>query len=228
MAGLLGAGGAGAWATRRVGPTLHHAGDVDVPAGDMPRAATEPVEGATPLEDEGGAPAAPALTSSFTKVGPPTRSSYTVSGTLRQRPADAVGARPEAGATATTPVLDIAADGKWPAHVQVTVRPGGRAPGAGRQGRRQPRVASGTSGTASRRQSRPTRTATSPRIVTAFANAHGKIRAKPTRPAKAKAEFDRIAAQADTDNAAFDAKTDHGRNAGRNINPNIDEVTKVP
>ena len=224
VAGLLGAGGGGARATRRVGPTLHHAGDVDVPAGDMPRAATEPLEGATPLEDEGGAPAAPALTSSFTKVGPPTRSSYTVSGTLRQA-ANAVAARPEAGATVTTPVLDIAADSKWPTHVQVTVGQAVELPewdgkAAATQNQRnewdrfKAAITAHEDGHVAKDQA-------------AFANAHVKIKAKPTRPAGEK-EFDTIVAQADTDNDAFDAKTDHGRNAGTNINPNIDEVTKVP
>jgi hypothetical protein len=224
VAGLLGAREGGARATRRLAPTLHHAGDVDVPAGDVPRAATEPAEGTTPLGDEGGAPAAPALTSSFTKVGPPTRSSYTVSGTLRQA-ADAVAARPEAGATVTSPVLDIAADSKWPTHVQVTVGQAVELPewdgkAAATQNQRnewdrfKAAITAHEDGHVAKDQA-------------AFANAHVKIKAKPTRPAGEK-EFDRIVAQADTDNDAFDAKTDHGRNAGTNINPNIDEVTKVP
>jgi hypothetical protein len=63
--------------------------------------------------------------------------------------------------------------------------------------------------------------------VKAFAGAHTKILAKPTI-AESNAEFDRIAAQATTDNDAYDTANDHGRNAGTTLNPNIDEVTKVP
>jgi hypothetical protein len=62
--------------------------------------------------------------------------------------------------------------------------------------------------------------------VTAWTGAHAKIRGK--APADGDAEYDRIDKQAIADNAAFDTSNDHGRKAGTNINPNIDEVTKVP
>ena len=60
---------------------------------------------------------------------------------------------------------------------------------------------------------------------TAYANAHGKIRAKKTREA-ANAEYDTIVAKDQADNDTYDGDA-HGRPA-TNINPNIDEVTKVP
>lgn len=61
----------------------------------------------------------------------------------------------------------------------------------------------------------------------AFAGAHTKILAKRTL-AESNTEYDTIVTRADTDNETFDTNTDHGRNAGTTINPNIDEVTKVP
>lgn len=63
--------------------------------------------------------------------------------------------------------------------------------------------------------------------VKSFAGAHTKILAKKTI-AESNTAFDTIVTQAETDNATFDTNTDHGRNTGTKINPNIDEVTKVP
>jgi len=214
--------------TRLAGPTQHHAADVDVlgsePGAPVRLGTDEPAEGATPLEDEGGAPVLPAPTSSSTTVGPPSASSYTVSGTLRQA-AGAVAARPEAGATITTPALDIAPGGKWPTHVQVTVTQvvvlpewDGKASATQNQRNEWDRFKAAITA------HEAGHVATD---VKAFANAHARIKSRKTRP-EGETEFDTIATQSDTDNAAFDTRTDHGRNTGTSMNPNIDEVTKVP
>ncbi len=222
VAGLLRSRAGDDRSARRIGSTVRHAGEIDLP-GSQPGAALQLGSGAPePLDAPGQVLSTPAPTSSFTKVGPPTRSSYTVSGTLRQA-AEAVGARPEAGATTTTPDLNMA-DG-WPAHVQVTVTQVVELPEwDGRTAATQNQRNEWDRFKAAITAHENGHVATD---VKAFANAHGRIRAKKTR-AEASAEFDTIAAGADTDNAAFDTSTDHGRNAGTNINPNIDEVTKVP
>jgi hypothetical protein len=215
-------------AQRRVGPTLRHAGGADVLGAEqntpVPLGADEPADDTTSLEDEGGAPALPPPTSSSTTVGPPTSSSYTVSGTLRQA-AEAVAARPEAGQTLTSPILNMAPTGKWPVHVQVIVGQAvllpewdGKASATQNQRNEWDRFKAAITA------HEAGHVATD---VKAFANAHGKIRAKPTR-AEGSEEFDTIGTQADTDNDAFDVRTDHGRNQGTTINPNIDEVTKIP
>jgi len=61
-------------------------------------------DGATELDGGSGTPAA-GTGQSWTKVGPPSNSTYTVSGTLRKA-SDAVAARTEAGSVTTTPSLD--------------------------------------------------------------------------------------------------------------------------
>src|SRR5487761_2322458 len=205
IAGLLGQRASGAGATRRAGPALRHAGDADVPGSDPDTAVPLGSDAPAPLDDPGQAPAVPAPTTSFTKVGPPTNTTYTVSGTLRQA-AEAVGARPEAGATTTTPDMNMG-DG-WPAQVQVTVDQVVDLPEWGFKAA----ITAHENGHVAVDK-------------TSFANAHVKIRAKKTRD-DATAEFDRIVAQADADNGNYDGDA-HGRPA-TNINPNIDEVTKVP
>jgi hypothetical protein len=222
------AGAADARATRRVGPTMRHAGDADVPGNEtsapVPLGTEDPANDATALEDEGGGPVLPPPTSSSTTVGPPTSSNYTVSGTLRQA-AEAVAARPEAGLTLTSPVLNMAPPPKWPTHVQVIVGQAvqlpewdGKASATQNQRNEWDRFKAAITAHEAGHVSTD---------VKAYANAHVKIKAKPTR-AEGEAEFETISTQADTDNDAFDARTDHGRNQGTNINPNIDEVTKVP
>lgn len=227
VAGLLGTS-PDAHAQRRAGPTLRHAGGADEPGAEpstpVRLGTEEPADDTTALEDEGGEPALPPPTSSSTTVGPPTSSSYTVSGTLRQA-AEAVAARPEAGQTLTSPVLNMAPTGKWPVHVQVIVGQAvllpewdGKASATQNQRNEWDRFKAAITA------HEAGHVATD---VKAFANAHGKIRAKPTR-AEGNEEFDTISTQADTDNDAFDVRTDHGRNQGTTINPNIDEVTKIP
>jgi len=220
VTGLLGPRSGDAHAARRVGPTLHHAGDADVPGSDPDAAVPLGTDAPEPLDDPGQAPAAPAPSTSFTKVGPPTNTSYTVSGTLRQA-AEAVGARPEAGATTTTP--DMNTGDTWPSQVQVTVAQvvelpewDGKAAATQNQRNEWDRFKAAITAHENGHVAVDR---------TSFANAHVKIRAKKTK-ADANAEFDRIVAQADTDNKTYDGDA-HGRPA-TNINPNIDEVTKIP
>ena len=61
---------------------------------------------------------------------------------------------------------------------------------------------------------------------TSFAGAHSKMVGK--SPADADTKLDEVDKQAKTDNDTYDAGNDHGRKQGTGINPNIDEVTKVP
>jgi hypothetical protein len=223
VAGLLGSREGGARAPRRAGPTLLHSGGSDMP-GTEPNAAGDADKAPIPLDDvEDTAPAKPAPTSSSTKVGPPSASSYTVSGTLREA-ANAVAARPEAGATITTPDMNMPADDRWPTHVQVTVTQvvvlpewDGKAAATQNQRSEWDRFKAAITAHENGHVGKD---------VKAFANAHGKVKAKKTR-AEGEAEFDAIITQANTDNDTYDADTDHGRPA-TNINPNIDEVTKVP
>jgi hypothetical protein len=221
VAGLLGPREGGARPTRRAGPALLHSGGSDVP-GTEPNAAGDEDKAPIPLDDE-TAPAKPAPTSSSTKVGPPTAGSYTVSGTLREA-ANAVAARPEAGATITTPDMNMPLDGSWPTHVQVTVTQvvllpewDGKAAATQNQRNEWDRFKAAITAHENGHVAKD---------VKAFANAHVKVKAKKTR-AEGEAEFDAIITQANTDNDTYDADTDHGRPA-TNINPNIDEVTKVP
>jgi len=223
VAGLLGSREGGARATRRARTTLLHSGGSDMP-GTEPDAAGDADKAPIPLGDvEDAAPAKPAPTSSSTKVGPPSASSYTVSGTLRQA-ANAVAARPEAGATITTPDMNMPADDSWPTHVQVTVTQvvllpewDGKAAATQNQRNEWDRFKAAITAHENGHVAKD---------VKAFANAHVKVKAKKTR-AEGEAEFDAIITQANTDNDGYDADTDHGRPA-TNINPNIDEVTKVP
>ena len=224
VASLLASRPGEARATRRVGPTLRHAGEGDVPGSEPGSAAPLGTDAPTQLDEPGGAPAPPIPTTSFTKVGPPTKSSYTVSGTLRQA-ADAVAARKEAGATITTPDLVSADNGTRMTQAQVTVTQVVELPE--------------WDGKASATQNQRTEwdrfkaaitTHEAGHVATdvkAFAGAHTEILAKKT-VTESNTEFNTITTQADTDNATFDTTTDHGRNAGTKINPNIDEVTKVP
>lgn len=114
VAGLLASledGVAGGWrprdtACRSHAPPRRRGGAARSEPGATPLGTDE----AMPLDEGGQAPAPPVPTTSFTKVGPPTKSGYTVSGTLRQA-AEAEGARKEAGATYATPDLVSADDG---------------------------------------------------------------------------------------------------------------------
>ncbi len=221
---LLGTRESDARGARRVGPTLHHAADADVLGSEVAGAAQPGSSEPAPLGEGGQASAPPAPTTSFTKVGPPTKGSYTVSGSLRQA-AEAVGARKEAGATLTTPDLVAAENGTRMTQAQVTVTQVVELPEwDGKASATQNQRAEWDRFKAAITAHEAGHVAVD---VKAFAGAHTKILAKKTT-AESNTEFDTITGQADTANATFDTSTDHGRNAGTKINPNIDEVTKVP
>jgi hypothetical protein len=221
VAGLLGAR-TGTRATRRVSPTLRRSGDTDVeggtPAGAGPRDTVGQAEGTTPLDDE----TLPPPTSSFTKIGPPSHSTYTVSGTLRQA-AEAVGGREEAGSETATPDLVSAENDTRMVQAQVTVELAvvlpewdGKAAATQDQRNEWDRFkAAITAHEAGHVQI----------DTTSFANAHSKILAKKTT-AESNAEYDAIIGRAKAANDAYDGDA-HGRPA-TNINPNIGEVSKVP
>ncbi len=229
VSSLLTGGPLAPGASQRTGPSYRHAGESDVlgaePTAEPAAEATAAGEGATPLGEGDSAPAPPPVpTSSFTKVGPPSPSTYTVSGTLRNA-AETVGARKEAGATITTPDLVSADNGKRMVHAQVTVtqvvelpewsdRPSATTNQKAEWDRFKVAITAHEAG----------HVATD---VKSFAGAHGKILAKKTLQ-ESNTEFGDIVDQAKADNDTFDTTTDHGRNTGTNINPNIDEVTKVP
>jgi hypothetical protein len=224
VAGLLGARASDARGTRRVGPTLHHAADADVLGSEPGTAAPLGTDAPAQLDEPGQAPATPAPTTSFTKVGPPSNSTYTVSGTLRQA-AEAVGARREAGATVTSPDLVSANNGTRMTQAQVTVTQAVQLPEwDGKASATQNQRAEWDRFKAAITTHEAGHVATD---VKAFAGAHTRILAKRTL-AESNTEYDTIVTRADTDNETFDTNTDHGRNAGTTINPNIDEVTKVP
>lgn len=192
--------------------------DGDAPA---PAAATE--SGAEPM---GGG--APPPGPSWTKVGPPTRSSFAVSGTLREV-ATALEARKEAGSTTPTPTMDTET---W------TPESGEERITAARVTVTQvvdlPSWTDKAAATANQqaewnRFSGAISTHEDGHVATdrkSFANAHAKILRK--TPADGDAELAKVDTKAKADNDAYDVATGSGKSQGTDINANIDEVTKVP
>ena len=188
----------------------------------QPTAGSDP-SGATELG--GGAPAA---NPSFTKVGPPTNTTYSVSGSLRTV-ATAIGARPEAGSVKVTPdskVQSWTPDGGTETVIsaQVTVDQEVELP-----------VWSDKANATKNQQAEWDRFHAAittheaghvGKDKTAFAGVHSKMLKK--TEADADTEFNTAVAQAKTDNKAYDTSTNSGITQGTGINPNIDEVTKVP
>ena len=172
---------------------------------------------------------APTPGPSWTKVGPPTPSTFAVSGTLRQA-ATALAARKEAGATISGPsVLDTetwappdgeeritAARFEVPLLVELPTWTDKGAATRNQQAewdRFHGAIAAHEAGHVAKDR-------------TVYANAHTKaLRKTPAQGDELKAKLD---AQSDKDNKAFDSATNHGQNTGTIINANIDEVTKVP
>ena len=171
---------------------------------------------------------APTPGPSWTHVGPPTGSTYDVSGTLRDV-ANAVGARKEAGSVTTTPTLDTESwappggDEKITA-ARVTVD----------QVVELPRWTDKSKATVNQqaewdRFHAAITTHEAGHVKTdktSYAGAHSKVAGK--APGDGDKALDKVEAKATTDNATYDTSTDHGLNQGTGINPNIDEVTKVP
>jgi hypothetical protein len=171
---------------------------------------------------------APTPGKSWTKVGPPTNSTYSVSGSLRTV-ANAIAARTEAGSVATSPTQDTETytpDGgtEKVTAARVTVDQKMEMPDWSDK-------ANATKG----QQDEWTRffgaltTHENGHVdldKTAYANVHSKMVGQ--TPTDATAALDAAEAKATTDNTTYDTNNDHGKKQGTGINPNIDEVTKVP
>jgi hypothetical protein len=186
--------------------------------------------------DDGGSTPAGGTGQSWTKVGPPSDAPYTVTGTLRKA-SEAVAARPEAGSVTTTPSLDtdppkVAKDGTQTVPAarvtvdQVRALPvwesrEGPASNEGEPTANQEAEWSRFSAAIAKHEAGHVA-----KDQAAFANAHMAIKGK--SPTDADTAFDNISDKATADNDAYDVGNDHGRNEGTTINPNIDEVTKVP
>jgi hypothetical protein len=171
---------------------------------------------------------APTPGPSWTHVGPPTNTTYDVSGSLRNV-ANTIAARTEAGSVTATPTSDTET---W-------------APAGGDEKITAARV------TVAQVEELPTWTDKSKATTnqqaewdrfhaaittheaghvstdkTSFAGAHAAMVGQ--TPGEGDKKLDAVAAKAKTDNDTYDATTSHGLTQGTGINPNIDEVTKVP
>ena len=178
--------------------------------------------GATQTGAGGTAPGA-----SWTKVGPPNNSTYSVSGSLRTV-ATAIAARTEAGSEKSAPSQDTETatpDGgtEKVTAARVTVKVDVELPSW-----------SDKSSATANQQKEWDRffkaiTAHEDGHValdkTAYADVHAKMVGK--TPADADKKVDDAEAKAKTDNDTYDNNNDHGVKQGTGINPNIDEVTKV-
>jgi hypothetical protein len=151
-----------------------------------------------------------------TKVGPPTNSTYAVSGTLLDA-ANTISARTEAGSETSTPSLDTVTDGDRIVSATVTVA----------QAVELPTWTDRSSGT-------PTQQAEWDRFaaaiatheqghvakdVAAWAGAHTKIAGKSAKDGKDM--FDAISTASDKANDDYDTTTQHGLKQGTGINPNV-------
>jgi predicted secreted Zn-dependent protease len=171
---------------------------------------------------------APTPGASWTKVGPVANSTYAVSGSLRSV-ANAIAARTEAGSVTSTPSQDTetyAPDGgtEKVTAARVTVTQAMELPSWTDK-------ANATKG----QQAEWDRffgalTTHENGHVTLDKTAYGAVHAKMLgqTPKDADAKLDAAEAKAKADNATYDTTTGHGVKQGTGINPNIDEVTKVP
>ena len=191
-------------------------GDTPVPAAGV-GAGAEPMGGGAP-------PPGP----SWTKVGPPSPSSFAVSGTLREV-ATTLEARGEAGSETPTPSRDIETWAPDEGEERIT---------AARvtidQVVELPTWTDKAAATANQqaewdRFSAAISTHEAGHVATdrtSFANAHTKMLHK--TPDEGDEQLDNVATQAKADNDAYDVATGQGKSQGTDINANIDEVTKVP
>lgn len=187
---------------------------------------------ASPAIGEGAATAqragAPTPGPSWTKIGPATSSSFSVSGTLREV-ATALAARPEAGSTTTYSDLDqetyAPPDGEDRiTAARFTVFQEVALPTWSDKG-----AATTKQQAEWNRFSAAIKAHEDGHVATdrkSYANAHRKIKGQ--TPTDGDTIWKGLDEQAKKDNKAFDTATDSGRNTGTNINANIDEVTKVP
>jgi hypothetical protein len=178
-----------------------------------------------PTELAAGAPPAGP---SWTKVGPPSNTSYSVTGSLRDV-ANAVAARTEAGSVTATPSQDTETWTPDDGEEQVTA-----ARITVKQVMELPTWTDRTKAT-TKQQAEWDRfhgaistheAGHVSKDKAAFAGVDARMVGQ--TPTQADAALDAAEAQAKTDNAAYDTTTNRGLNQGTGINPNIDEVTKVP
>jgi hypothetical protein len=188
--------------------------------------------GATDAGGTGGATqlggGAPTPGASWTKVGPPTNSTYAVSGSLRSV-ATAIAARTEAGSVTTTPSSDTdtyapPGGSEKVTAARVTVDQAMELPSWTDK-------ANATKGQQAEwdRFFGAITTHENGHVAldkTAYADVHTKMVGQ--TPKDADAKLDAAEAKAKTDNSTYDTGNDHGLKQGTGINPNIDEVTKLP
>lgn len=189
-------------------------------------------EGEASLPDETGATelgtGAPAAGPSWTKVGPPTSGSFSVSGTLREV-ANTLAARPEAGsetATSSRQLETWTPDGGSEEVIaaRVTVKQEVELPtwtDRGKATRNQQAEWDRFHAAITTHEAGHVST-----DKTSFAGTHSAMIGK--SPADADTELTNADTKATTDNKAYDTTTNSGLNQGTGINANIDEVTKVP
>lgn len=190
--------------------------------------ATGDAVGATDSGSSALATGAPAHGPSWTHVGPPTSSTYNVSGSLRDA-ANAVAGRTEAGSVTATPSSDTET---W------TPDDGSETISAARVTVAQvvelPTWTDKSSATTNQqaewdRFHAAITTHEAGHVSTdktSFAGAHSTMVGQ--SPTDGDAKLDAATAKAKTDNETYDTTTSHGLTQGTGINPNIDEVTKVP
>lgn len=199
--------------------------DEPVPEAEAASSDVATTEGAAAVELGTGAPTPGP---SWTKVGPPSNTTYSVSGTLRDV-ANAVAARPEAGSEVATPSRDLetwAPEGGEETIIaaRVTVK----------QVVELPTWTDKSSATKNQqaewdRFHAAITTHEAGHVATdrtSFAGTHSKMVGK--TPTDGDAALDAADTQAKTDNATYDTSTKSGLSQGTGINPNIDEVTRVP
>jgi hypothetical protein len=151
-----------------------------------------------------------------TTVGPPTTSTYDVSGTLVDA-ANTISARTEAGSETATPSLDTVTDGDRIVSATVTVGQAVQLPNWTDRGKGTP-----TQQAEWDRFAAAIKTHEDGHVskdVSAWAGAHTKIAGKSTTDGNA--AFDAISAAADQANNTYDANTQHGLTQGTGINPNV-------
>jgi hypothetical protein len=181
--------------------------------------------------DQGAVPTgsgAPTPGASWTKIGPVTNSTYAVSGSLRSV-ANAIAARTEAGSVTSTPSQDTetyAPDGgtEKVTAARVTVTQAMELPSWTDKAN----ATKGQQGEWDRFFGAIT-THENGHVAldkTAYDGVHAKMLGQ--TPKDADAKLDAAEAKATTDNATYDTNNGHGVKQGTGINPNIDEVTKVP
>jgi hypothetical protein len=234
--------------SRRTGEAQTHAAHATLPAPPTATATTRTSATATVQRATGDEPApqqdvapggdssgsdlgtggAPTPGASWTHIGPPSNTTYDVSGSLRDV-SNTISARTEAGSETATPTSDT---DTW-------------TPPGGTEKITAARVTvdqvvelpnwTDKSKATTNQQAEWDRFKTAITTheaghvstdKTSFASAHTAMVGQ--APADGDKKLDAVAAQAKTDNDTYDTTTKHGLTQGTGINPNIDEVTKVP